>query len=182
MLVGINLLREGLDIPEVTLVTILDADKEGFLRSETALIQTCGRAARNAKGRVIMYADKMTKSIEATIRTTKERRAIQEAYNAKHNIVPKTVIKGGATDLVETFTGYKLEEAKSPHEKVVDSEDLARKLADCEKLMLKAAKEQQYEGGSALSRPCQILQRALPSRRQAPLISLPTVFLVIGKS
>ncbi|MDX8430953.1 MAG: excinuclease ABC subunit UvrB [Candidatus Algichlamydia australiensis] len=145
VLVGINLLREGLDIPEVTLVAILDADKEGFLRSETALIQTCGRAARNAKGRVIMYADKETKSIEGTIRITKERRALQEAYNAKHNITPKTITKADAADLVETFTGAKLEEAKSLHEKSLDPEDLARKLADCEKLMLKAAKEQQYE-------------------------------------
>ncbi|GAB5411450.1 MAG: excinuclease ABC subunit UvrB [Chlamydiales bacterium] len=145
VLVGINLLREGLDIPEVSLVTILDADKEGFLRSETALIQTCGRAARNEKGRVIMYADKETKSITATIRVTKERRAIQEAYNAKHNIIPRSVNRASATDLVETFTGEKLEEAKSHYEKTIDAEDLARKLADCEKLMMKAAKEQQYE-------------------------------------
>ncbi len=145
VLVGINLLREGLDIPEVTLVTILDADKEGFLRSETALIQTCGRAARNEKGRVIMYADKETKSIAAAIRVTKERRAIQEAYNAKHNIIPRSVNRASATDLVETFTGEKLEEAKSLYEKTIDAEDLARKLADCEKLMMKAAKEQQYE-------------------------------------
>ena len=145
VLVGINLLREGLDIPEVSLVTILDADKEGFLRSETALIQTCGRAARNEKGRVIMYADKETKSIAAAIRVTKERRAIQEAYNAKHHIIPRSVNRASATDLVETFTGEKLEEAKSLYEKTIDAEDLARKLADCEKLMMKAAKEQQYE-------------------------------------
>ncbi|MBO5778568.1 MAG: excinuclease ABC subunit UvrB [Clostridia bacterium] len=93
VLVGVNLLREGLDIPEVSLVAILDADKEGFLRGETALIQTIGRAARNAEGRVIMYADKMTASMQAAILETDRRRAIQEAYNAAHGIVPQTIIK-----------------------------------------------------------------------------------------
>ena len=94
VLVGINLLREGLDIPEVSLVAILDADKEGFLRAETSLIQTIGRAARNANGKVIMYADKMTGSMERAILETNRRRAIQSAYNEKHGIVPKTIIKG----------------------------------------------------------------------------------------
>ena len=93
VLVGVNLLREGLDIPEVSLVAILDADKEGFLRGETALIQTIGRAARNAEGRVIMYADKMTASMQAAIRETDRRRAIQEAYNEANGIVPQTIIK-----------------------------------------------------------------------------------------
>lgn len=93
VLVGINLLREGLDIPEVSLVTILDADKEGFLRSERSLIQTIGRAARNANGMVIMYADKMTNSMELALNETRRRRAVQEAYNAKHGIVPKTIEK-----------------------------------------------------------------------------------------
>ena len=93
VLVGVNLLREGLDIPEVSLVAILDADKEGFLRGETALIQTIGRAARNAEGRVIMYADKMTASMQAAILETDRRRAIQEAYNEAHGIVPQTIIK-----------------------------------------------------------------------------------------
>ncbi len=93
VLVGVNLLREGLDIPEVSLVAILDADKEGFLRGETALIQTIGRAARNASGRVIMYADKMTASMQAAILETDRRRSIQEAYNEAHGIVPQTIIK-----------------------------------------------------------------------------------------
>ncbi len=93
VLVGINLLREGLDIPEVALVAILDADKEGFLRSETSLIQTVGRAARNSEGRVIMYADRITRSMDKAITETKRRRAIQEEYNLKNNIVPKTIIK-----------------------------------------------------------------------------------------
>ncbi|HHX93586.1 MAG TPA: excinuclease ABC subunit UvrB [Tenericutes bacterium] len=93
VLVGINLLREGLDIPEVSLIAILDADKEGFLRSERSLIQTIGRAARNAEGRVIMYADRITKSMEIAIKETERRRKIQDEYNKKHNITPKTIIK-----------------------------------------------------------------------------------------
>ena len=93
VLCGINLLREGLDLPEVKLVAILDADKEGFLRSETSLVQTIGRAARNAEGRVVMYADEMTGSMERAIGETNRRRKIQQAYNEKHGIVPKTIVK-----------------------------------------------------------------------------------------
>ena len=93
VLVGINLLREGLDIPEVSLVAILDADKEGFLRSERSLIQTIGRAARNTEGTVIMYADELTDSMEKAINETNRRRAIQKSYNKEHNIVPKTIRK-----------------------------------------------------------------------------------------
>jgi excinuclease ABC subunit B len=94
VLVGINLLREGLDLPEVSLVAILDADKEGFLRSARSLIQTIGRAARNAEGRVVLYADKITDSIRNAVNETDRRRAIQREYNEKHGIVPKTVIRG----------------------------------------------------------------------------------------
>ena len=93
VLIGINLLREGLDLPEVSLVAILDADKEGFLRSETSLIQTIGRAARNAEGKVIMYADQVTKSMETAITETQRRREIQMKYNEEHGIVPKTIVK-----------------------------------------------------------------------------------------
>ncbi len=96
VLVGINLLREGLDIPEVSLVAILDADKEGFLRSETSLVQTVGRAARNASGKVIMYADTVTRSMKGAIEETERRRSIQDAYNKANGIEPKTIVKGVA--------------------------------------------------------------------------------------
>ncbi len=108
VLVGINLLREGLDIPEVSLIAILDADKEGFLRSETSLIQTIGRAARNAGGQVIMYADSVTGSMERAIMETERRRAIQTAYNKEHGIVPKTIIKG-IRDVLEITSKSKVE-------------------------------------------------------------------------
>ena len=106
VLVGINLLREGLDIPEVSLVAILDADKEGFLRSETSLVQTIGRAARNAEGKVIMYADSVTRSMENAINETNRRRAIQNEYNVKNGIVPKTIIKD-VRDVLEIGTKVK---------------------------------------------------------------------------
>lgn len=102
VLVGINLLREGLDIPEITLVAILDADKEGFLRSETSLIQTIGRAARNSEGHVIMYADQMTDSMRLAIEETNRRREIQKAYNEEHGITPKTIQKA-VRDLIRSL-------------------------------------------------------------------------------
>jgi len=111
VLVGINLLREGLDLPEVSLVAILDADKEGFLRSERSLIQTMGRAARNADGKAILYADKITKSMENAIGETQRRRKIQEEYNAEHGITPTTIIKSIDATLV---TAYEADYFKVP--------------------------------------------------------------------
>ena len=143
VLVGINLLREGLDLPEVTLVAILDADKEGFLRSETALIQTCGRAARNSDGHVIMYADKETRSIAATIAETNRRRKIQEAHNKKHGIVPTTVIRKVAEDLAETFFGKAAE--VDPGTKHIEGKEIAAKIQEAEKEMKLAAKELRFE-------------------------------------
>ena len=147
VLVGINLLREGLDIPEVSLVAILDADKEGFLRSETALIQTCGRAARNVRGRVIMYADKITKSIQKTLDVTTTRRKIQEEYNKEHGITPRTVRKEKLEDLVETFGG----EIASPKERTEErvhhytAAEVEKKIKEIEVEMRKAAKELRFE-------------------------------------
>ncbi|MBI5345826.1 MAG: excinuclease ABC subunit UvrB [Chlamydiae bacterium] len=148
VLVGINLLREGLDLPEVSLVAILDADKEGFLRSETALIQTCGRAARNVNGRVIMYADKETQSIKIAVGITTKRRKDQEAYNLKHGIIPKTISKGKVETLEETF-GILPEQVppdvKPLYTEKVKVDDLEKKIKECEQEMKKAAKELRFE-------------------------------------
>ena len=145
VLVGINLLREGLDIPEVSLVAILDADKEGFLRSETSLIQTVGRAARNSEGRVIMYADKITRSMAATIEETKRRREIQSQYNEENGIVPKTIVKE-VRDSIETL--------KPADEEVVfgiaESEDEYEVQNNIEKEMMEAAQNLQFERAAQL--------------------------------
>ncbi|WP_455539605.1 excinuclease ABC subunit UvrB [Terrisporobacter sp.] len=148
VLVGINLLREGLDIPEVSLVAILDADKEGFLRSETSLIQTVGRAARNSEGRVIMYADKITRSMAATIEETKRRREIQDRYNKENGIIPKTIVKE-VRDSIETL--------KPAEEEVVfgiaESEDEYEVQNNIEKLqqeMMEAAQNLQFERAAQL--------------------------------
>ncbi|SHE66098.1 excinuclease ABC subunit UvrB [Caloramator proteoclasticus] len=142
VLVGINLLREGLDIPEVALVAILDADKEGFLRSETSLIQTIGRAARNAESKVIMYADKMTDSMKRAIDETNRRRKIQMDYNKKHGIVPKTVVK----PVHEIIEATKVAEDKEIY-KAEDKDLLIRTL---EEMMLEAAKNLEFERAAEL--------------------------------
>ena len=145
VLVGINLLREGLDIPEVSLVAILDADKEGFLRSERSLIQTIGRAARNTEGMVIMYADELTESMEKAISETNRRRAIQEAYNKEHGIVPKTIQKSvrdliKASVLEDISAEYKIDKNESV-------EDIINRLTD---EMLKAASAMEFEKAAEL--------------------------------
>jgi len=153
VLVGINLLREGLDIPEVSLVAILDADKEGFLRSETSLIQTCGRAARNLEGRVIMYADKITKSIKRTLEITEARRIHQEQYNKEHGITPRTV-KREISVLVEededqvvyhsNLADQLLRAAEEQHHYLTIGE-VRQKIKECEVEMRRAAKEMRFE-------------------------------------
>ena len=148
VLVGINLLREGLDIPEVSLIAILDADKEGFLRSETSLIQIIGRAARNANGKVIMYADNMTKSMENAIVETYRRRNIQEAYNAEHGIIPKTIIKDISDDLIITKdNGSSIDMAD--YDKMSNLEKKAI-IAKLEIKMKQAAKELNFEEAMSL--------------------------------
>jgi excinuclease ABC subunit B len=149
VLVGINLLREGLDLPEVSLVAILDADKEGFLRSETSLIQTCGRAARNVEGRVVMYADKMTAAIQKTLEITEKRRAVQMAHNQKHGIIPKTVARAAIQELAQTF-GEELLEESSEKEQALTAKELQKKIDGCYLEMQKAAKEMRFEDAATL--------------------------------
>ncbi|MDF1578868.1 MAG: excinuclease ABC subunit UvrB [Desulfobulbales bacterium] len=155
VLVGINLLREGLDIPEVSLVAILDADKEGFLRSERSLIQTCGRAARNVDGRVIMYADTITGSIAATIAETNRRRIIQKDYNEKHGITPAT-IKSNIKDIMATVYEKDyvdlepLLEAAEPESEFASLDQLRRKINETEKGMYRAAEALDFEEAARL--------------------------------
>lgn len=150
VLVGINLLREGLDIPEITLVAILDADKEGFLRSETSLIQTIGRAARNAEGHVIMYADTMTDSMKAAIEETKRRRQVQMEYNEKHGITPKTIHKS-VRDLISISKKVSSEEMKLEKDPESMSEkELQAAIKDINKKMKKAAAELNFEVAAEL--------------------------------
>ncbi|MEW8968976.1 MAG: excinuclease ABC subunit UvrB [Mesobacillus sp.] len=151
VLIGINLLREGLDIPEVSLVTILDADKEGFLRSERSLIQTIGRAARNSNGHVIMYADKMTDSMEKAISETKRRRAIQEEYNEKHGITPQTIQKA-IRDVIRATIAAEEQEEYSPAEglKKLTKKDREQVILNMEKEMKEAAKALNFERAAEL--------------------------------
>jgi excinuclease ABC subunit B len=151
VLVGINLLREGLDIPEVSLVTILDADKEGFLRSERSLIQTIGRAARNSNGQVIMYADKITDSMAKAIEETKRRRAVQEEYNLRHGITPQTIQKDIRDVIRATRAAEDQEEyvatAKTPKLTKKEKEKLIEQL---EHDMKEAAKALDFERAAQL--------------------------------
>ena len=148
VLIGINLLREGLDLPEVSLIAILDADKEGFLRSETSLIQTIGRAARNAHGRVLMYADKITPAMRAAMDETARRRAIQDAYNRAHGIVPKTIVKS-VRDLIEISASPETAQTGKGGVKLTRAER-EREIAKLEKKMKEAAKLMEFEYAAVL--------------------------------
>lgn len=150
VLVGINLLREGLDIPEITLVAILDADKEGFLRSETSLIQTIGRAARNSEGHVIMYADNMTDSMRLAIEETNRRRELQKAYNEEHGITPRTIQKA-VRDLIRISREVAQEELQFEKDPESMSEkELEKLIGDVQKKMKKAAADLNFEAAAML--------------------------------
>ena len=161
VLVGINLLREGLDIPEITLVAILDADKEGFLRSETSLIQTIGRAARNAEGHVIMYADKITDSMQIAMDETQRRREIQMKYNEEHGITPKTIQKS-VRDLIsisKKVAAEELQMEKDPES--MSRKELEKLIAELSKQMKKAAAELNFEAAAELRDKLVELKRTL---------------------
>ena len=153
VLVGINLLREGLDIPEIELVAILDADKDGFLRSATSLIQTIGRAARNAKGHVVMYADDMTDSMNVALTETSRRRKIQQAYNEEHGITPQTIQKA-VRDLISISKTIAKEEQrfeKDPESMSREElEELEKLVKEVEKQMKRAAADLNFEAAAEL--------------------------------
>ena len=157
MLVGINLLREGLDLPEVSLVAILDADKEGFLRSETSLVQTIGRAARNVDGRVIMYGDIMTESMEKAVTETNRRRAIQQAYNEAHGITPETV-RNAIRDVLEIT-----KQVETTAVKPLNEDERAALMRQIEEQMLSAAKNLEFEQAAKLR------DQLLTLRGEAPM-------------
>ena len=163
VLVGINLLREGLDLPEVTLVAIPDADKEGFLRGERALIQTIGRSARNVKGRVIMYADRMTDAMKAAIGETERRREIQVAYNERNGIEPRTIKKGVSDILIaaEAKGLYRTDKKGTARETPRDLEELRNLIVELEAEMLIAAEELKFEYAAKLRDEIKDLERQL---------------------
>ena len=160
VLIGINLLREGLDIPEVSLVAILDADKEGFLRSETSLIQTIGRAARNSEGQVIMYADNITGSMSRAISETNRRRSIQTQFNRIHGIVPKTIQKS-VRDLIEATKAAEDEAKYSVKSGKMSIDDLSKAIDKLQKEMVQAAKDLQFERAAELRDKITELKREL---------------------
>jgi len=161
VLVGVNLLREGLDLPEVALVAILDADKEGFLRNYTSLVQTAGRAARHEKGRVILYADKMNDSIQKTIEVTAYRRERQEAYNAEHGITPKSIRRGIQSSLI--YKGKK-EESNLVAE-TLGTDERKQVIAEMEQKMLQAAESLEFERAALLRDQISLLKSGKDSTK-----------------
>jgi excinuclease ABC subunit B len=180
VLVGVNLLREGLDLPEVSLVAIMEADKEGFLRAERALVQTIGRAARNVGGQVFLYADRITDSMDKALRETNRRREIQKAYNEEHNITPQTIVKETSNSLLESLRGkpeaWKVEgdDFLTPREdqptaaKSLDGANpkLASVIRKLEKEMKTAAKNLDFERAAELRDQLLILQQQAAKARQ----------------
>ena len=164
MLVGVNLLREGLDLPEVSLVAILDADKEGFLRGATSLIQTIGRAARNADGKVLMYADKQTAAMRAALEETDRRREIQVAYNLEHNITPESIVKG-VSDIAEFLMGdSKVPKSRRSRKRAtttMEPAEIEKTIVELEEEMLAAAEELRFEYAAKLRDEIRDLKRQL---------------------
>jgi excinuclease ABC subunit B len=152
VLIGINLLREGLDLPEVSLVAILDADKEGFLRSERSLIQTCGRTARNVAGRVLMYADNVTQSMKRTIDETNRRRRLQEKFNQQHGITPETIKKSIQDILGSIYEAdyYTLSLAAEEEGGYIALDEIPRRIEKLQKEMRVAAEELEFERAAEL--------------------------------
>lgn len=164
VLVGINLLREGLDIPEISLVAILDADKEGFLRSETSLIQTIGRAARNADGHVVMYADVITDSMQAALEETERRRRLQQAYNEEHGITPQTIRKA-VRELISISRTVAKEEVRFEKDpESMDLKELEKLVAEVQKKMKKAAADLDFETAAELRDKMLELKKILNDR------------------
>jgi excinuclease ABC subunit B len=165
-LVGVNLLREGLDLPEVSLIGILDADKEGFLRSETSLIQTIGRAARNVLGRVILYADVMTGSMERAISETNRRRTIQENYNTENCITPKTILKK-IHDITENIDGLhkRVANTELQNELKISGKKVSTLLKQKEKEMRQAAKDLDFETAAILRDEINVLQKMIEDKK-----------------
>ena len=149
VLVGINLLREGLDLPEVSMVAVLDADQEGFLRSETSLIQTMGRAARNADGLVILYADQVTPSMRAAMDETARRRNLQDAFNRQHNITPKTIVKS-VREILEISTESEENTIRGRRKRKLNQQERAAEIAKLEKAMKEASKMLEFEYAAVL--------------------------------
>jgi excinuclease ABC subunit B len=174
VVVGINLLREGLDLPEVTLVAILDADKQGFLRSQSALIQTMGRAARHVEGRAILYADRMTEAMENAIGETDRRRQIQEAHNREHGIEPRSIVKSirDLTDrmkvMAEDQADYSIEDggdARAVYLPALSPDELVKKIAALEEEMQEAAQMLEFERAASLRDEVIELRQALKLER-----------------
>lgn len=175
VLVGVNLLREGLDLPEVSLVVIMEADKEGFLRAERSLVQTIGRAARNAEGKVVMYADRMTDSMNKAISETKRRRDIQTAYNVEHNITPTTIIKDATNSILEALRGRRQEGESADANKIWVSTvketleahglDIHQVIKKLEKEMKNAARNLEFERAAELRDQLRVLQEDLQVKR-----------------
>ena len=179
VLVGVNLLREGLDLPEVSLVAIMEADKEGFLRAERSLIQTIGRAARNSAGRVILYGDRMTDSMSKAISETERRREIQNAYNLEHNITPTTIVKETTNSILEALRGTgesvassSMDRWKSTPEEVIEANyaglDMHQVIRKLEKEMKSAARNMEFERAAELRDQLKVLQERLQQDRKSP--------------